>query len=694
MGYNNWGAASYVHSGEKWKTRTTSRSKMPVWTVSQRFSRLQWRRLFIELCGRPTTTADFRSPLWQVPYTSNVRLLEDKVQDRGIYLFAISYGSDAMDQRNGVGWFSGWIEIFVIYSWYFKCRTLSDARIASALNTIIHNFHFRRRIRLEEQKAQKQDRFLRGTQIAYLIYDHFWVTGSHDTVENYTDLFTSVLRNDDIQDFDSKWDGISLSMTKIPPDEILEELYKLRTWESEKLETVLELYDLETHQKKLEPDYHRLKKRWWREVSSRKFEIILGAEMEILWRTPWSRIREQNSVYKEFLEIVGNGKPTGSVWKGTIAVSTTKRISVEKLHHQILLRILSCSRMSENHWEPEVPEAEAPAVERLDGLARITLEELAITHFLKNSTLQNACSTRPRVVVGLVKSAHSHTVRLMNSRREGLKRMMTKVQWLCWRREIGKKENLSPMNVTIDLGNLGRRVLRNWDKIHLNVNYLMHGNRVVYFRTWRRRSLFSGRALTCRSQSNVWNSKRLLHITLKFETKILRSDLFAQVHLISVAPTIQNLRIVHKKRQSGKSKVPAKQRGSWPKKCSNLKEHQRVIFFSPSENRCLPASTLKPEEREFVVDSGASMHMIRKKDLSDAEMDTLTKSCSPTIVITANGEVRTFEEATVYVKEIGFFLTMKVLDNTPAVLSLGKLFDESGYSYERIMDQRSKTTSH
>ena len=82
-----------------------------------------------------------------------------------------------------------------------------------------------------------------------------------------------------------------------------------------------------------------------------------------------------------------------------------------------------------------------------------------------------------------------------------------------------------------------------------------------------------------------------------------------------------------------------------------LKEHERSTFFSSPENRCLPASTLKPEEREFVVDSGASMHMISKKDLSDAEMDTLTKSCSPTIVVTASGEVQTHEEATVYVKE-------------------------------------------
>ena len=48
-------------------------------------------------------------------------------------------------------------------------------------------------------------------------------------------------------------------MTQIPPDDVLESLYKLRIRESEKLKTVLELYDLETHQKKLEPDYHRLK---------------------------------------------------------------------------------------------------------------------------------------------------------------------------------------------------------------------------------------------------------------------------------------------------------------------------------------------------------------------------------------------------------------------------------------------------
>ena len=48
-------------------------------------------------------------------------------------------------------------------------------------------------------------------------------------------------------------------MTKIPSDDILEGLYKLRIRESEKLKTVLELYSMEIHQKKAGPDYDRLK---------------------------------------------------------------------------------------------------------------------------------------------------------------------------------------------------------------------------------------------------------------------------------------------------------------------------------------------------------------------------------------------------------------------------------------------------
>ena len=80
--------------------------------------------------------------------------------------------------------------------------------------------------------------------------------------------------------------------------------------------------------------------------------------------------------------------------------------------------------------------------------------------------------------------------------------------------------------------------------------------------------------------------------------------------------------------------------------------------------------------------------MISKKDLNSFEMDTLTTSRSPTTVITANGEVQTHEKATVYVKELDIFLTLRVLEDTAAVSSLGKLCDEHGCSYEWIKGQK------
>ena len=95
----------------------------------------------------------------------------------------------------------------------------------------------------------------------------------------------------------------------------------------------------------------------------------------------------------------------------------------------------------------------------------------------------------------------------------------------------------------------------------------------------------------------------------------------------------------------------------------------------------MPApSTIKPKEREFVVDSGAPIHMISKKVLNSAELETVTTSRSPMTVFTANGEVQTNAEAIVYVRELDIFLTMKLVEDTPAVLSLGKLCDEHGYS--------------
>ena len=73
-----------------------------------------------------------------------------------------------------------------------------DAKIASALNKIIQNSHFKRKVSLEEQKAQEKDRFQRGKQTAFMIYDYFRVTGAHDPVLDYAD-FSVTLHDDDVQ---------------------------------------------------------------------------------------------------------------------------------------------------------------------------------------------------------------------------------------------------------------------------------------------------------------------------------------------------------------------------------------------------------------------------------------------------------------------------------------------------------------
>ena len=126
-------------------------------------------------------------------------------------------------------------------------------------------------------------------------------------------------------------------------------------------------------------------------------------------------------MYKEFLEIVGNGKPTGSVPKETIAVSVTISISVQNRHRRILLRILSCGRMREMRREPEVPEERVPVEECLDCLARITSKELAIIHSVKNGILQNACSASRRMDADLWKSALVRIASLTHSLAKGPK---------------------------------------------------------------------------------------------------------------------------------------------------------------------------------------------------------------------------------------------------------------------------------
>ena len=59
------------------------------------------------------------------------------------------------------------------------------------------------------------------------------------------------------------------------------------------------------------------------------------------------------------------------------------------------------------------------------------------------------------------------------------------------------------------------------------------------------------------------------------------------------------------------------------------------------------------------------MHMMSKKEISSEEMDTVKRSRTPTVVLTANGEVHTHEKAQVFVHDLNLFVTVQLLEETP-----------------------------
>ena len=206
-----------------------------------------------------------------------------------------------------------------------------DANIASALNRINQNTRFKNKVSLEEMKTQKEDRFLRGRQIAYLIYEYFRVTGVNDSVENYAELFTvgsSKWRYSGIR-FEMGWN--SIVDDKNPNWWHLGKFVQIknrRVWETQDRIGIVQYGDSSEES------------RTWLSQIEDNGEKKFRAEFanEEFWsqkRKLWDKGRGQESGNKtawtkKVCEIVGNGNPTGSVLKETIAVSDTMRISVQK----------------------------------------------------------------------------------------------------------------------------------------------------------------------------------------------------------------------------------------------------------------------------------------------------------------------------------------------------------------------------
>ena len=71
-----------------------------------------------------------------------------------------------------------------------------------------------------------------------MIYENFWVTGTHEVVLGYSDLFHIIVHRDDVRKIDFGWDEVLLSVNRVPSDEILDSLYQMRIRESDQLKSV------------------------------------------------------------------------------------------------------------------------------------------------------------------------------------------------------------------------------------------------------------------------------------------------------------------------------------------------------------------------------------------------------------------------------------------------------------------------
>ena len=139
--------------------------------------------------------------------------------------------------------------------------------------------------------------------------------------------------------------------------------------------------------------------------------------------------------------------------------------------------------------------------------------------------------------------------------------------------------------------------------------------------------------------------------------------------------------LCQEERRRSKSDGPAEQNGTWQMKCAKFEEtwiktgpwssrFRRVaLVFSHFFDWCLLApSTIEPEARESVVDSGASMHMLSRK----MKIQQNWKRCIQKL---HNGHhsQQTNEGAT---RDLDLFLTVQLFEDTPPTIFRGHLRED------------------
>ena len=162
-----------------------------------------------------------------------------------------------------------------------------------------------------------------------MIHDHFQATGLCDAAQGLSDLFNICLHDDDVQDFDTRWDQVLLITSEIPEENVFEGWYKMKLQGSAQHQTVLALCDQWMNRDRASQSYQRLRTLVRRHVDQMSRTRNFKARNERIETGVVVKSHKGRNVSVE-----RSGERQDSAEKETLAVS----VVVKKHNHPLLLR--------------------------------------------------------------------------------------------------------------------------------------------------------------------------------------------------------------------------------------------------------------------------------------------------------------------------------------------------------------------
>lgn len=117
------------------------------------------------------------------------------------------------------------------------------------------------------------------------------------------------------------------------------------------------------------------------------------------------------------------------------------------------------------------------------------------------------------------------------------------------------------------------------------------------------------------------------------------------------------------------------------KKAEKLRANREVTLAAAAPTAAASSSRGNVRPRRYIVDSGASFHLVDPRTLTARERATIEEVDEPVPIETANGEVVLYQRCRVYVVELKIEVMAYLHEDTVCVLSLGLLVDRNGFTY-------------